>query len=390
MKKMLAFFALLIYCSFSLLVTASALAPKSSSFYVADYANVISSSTEQTIIAANAKLEKLTRGQIVVVTVESLEGLKSSEYASKLMNDWGVGDAKLNNGMLLLLAPKDKKGWLIQGSGIAATFTSTKINALLDKYFWPDFDKGKYDSAVNAMFRQMINWYEGFYKVTIPIASSAESATSNPAATYYGGSKAASGSSGSSYGSSGSNTYASSGGVSGNSSVSVSVYSNASDNAGIIVFMFFFFIIIIIVAIMGSFTGSRSGNYGAGSYKGRRRGPGFGGGFVGGYMVGRSMGRRREDEEDNNDRGFGSGLGGQSGVDGGARDDNENSAGFGSGFGGQSSGGGGGRDDDNSGGFGGFSGGGGGGSFDSGSSLSGGSSFDGGGGFSGGGGGGRD
>ena len=115
----------------------------------------------------NAALEKSTGGQIVVVTVEYLDGLKSSEYAVQLMNDWRVGDAKKNNGMLLLLATQENKAWLTQGAGIKEVFTDNKINSLFDKYFWKDFDKGNYDKAVNAMFKQLVGWYESNYKVNI-------------------------------------------------------------------------------------------------------------------------------------------------------------------------------------------------------------------------------
>lgn len=178
MKKKLLLLALIFTFALALPLNASALVEKSSAFYVADYANVLTDETERMIISTNAALEKTTGGQIVVVTVEYLDGLKSDEYAVRLMNQWGVGDKTKNNGMLLLLATQENKAWLTQGAGITGSFTDSKINDLFNKYFWKDFDKGNYDTAVNAMFKQMVSWYEGYYHVNI-LSGSTGSTNSN-------------------------------------------------------------------------------------------------------------------------------------------------------------------------------------------------------------------
>ncbi len=178
MKKRILILSLIFVFALALPFKASALVDKSSSFYVADYANVLSDTTKQMIINTNASLEKMTGGQIVVVTVEYLDGLKADEYAVRLMNQWGVGDAKKNNGMLLLLATQENKAWLTQGAGITGSFTDSRINGLFEKYFWKDFDKGNYDTAVNSMFKQMVLWYEGYYHVNILSGSSGSSNSS--------------------------------------------------------------------------------------------------------------------------------------------------------------------------------------------------------------------
>ena len=185
MKKIFACFALIIAVAVSLAVPALALVDKSPSFYVADYADVLSDSTEQSIITTNAALEKATGGQIVVVTVKYLEGLKSDEYAVRLMNQWGVGDAQKNNGMLLLLATQENKAWLTQGAGIKNSFTDNKINNLFDKYFWKDFDNEKYDQAVQKMFKQMVSWYEGYYNVNLTGGNTSSSSNNSGSNTVY-------------------------------------------------------------------------------------------------------------------------------------------------------------------------------------------------------------
>ncbi len=362
MKKTVISMAMIMAFAFAFLTSASALVSRSPSFFVQDSAGVLSESTKQTIISTNAKLEKLTGGQIVVVTVKYLEGLKSSEYAVRLMNDWGVGDKAKNNGMLLLLATEENKAWLTQGAGISASFTNNMINDLLNKYFWKDFDNGKYDDAVNAIFKQMVAWYEGYYKVGILSGTSSGSVS---AAT----------------------PRIPPGAVEAPASATV-LRTDGSDSLQIFAFFILFALIIILFSALSKASGRNRGGSrerNEPDYVARRRrlnygrggDGGWGSGFVGGYMVGRMHGERHDDDdryidaygrnhppEDSDSGGFGS--------DGGT--------GFGGG--GYSSGGGGGRDD--GGGFDSGSGFGGGGGFDSGGG------FDGGGGFSDGGGGGRE
>lgn len=168
MKKKILIFMLSALVLVSILtVPAMAVVGKSSEFYVADYANVLSDSTKQEIISANASLEQYCKGaQIVVVSVEYLDGMYSDEYATKLMNDWGVGSSSENNGMLLLFATKENKGWLATGAGIDDDFTSDTANDYLDRYFWKEFDKGNYDSAVSKLFPRLTSWYESYYNVS--------------------------------------------------------------------------------------------------------------------------------------------------------------------------------------------------------------------------------
>jgi len=167
MKKASLIFVIVIILALTVIAPASAIVSQSEEFYVADYSGVLTDGTKQDIIDKNAALEHYTGGQIVVVTVEYLDGLFSDEYAVRLMNDWGVGDATKNNGMLLLLATEENKAWLTQGAGIEKVFDSDTINSLLDNYFWDDFDNREFDSAVSSLFAQLVGWYEDYYNVSL-------------------------------------------------------------------------------------------------------------------------------------------------------------------------------------------------------------------------------
>ena len=86
--------------------------------YVGDYANVLTDETEQYIIEQSAKLDQATGAQIVVVTVDFLDGMTAEEYAYTIFNEWGIGDAEKDNGLLLLLAIGEEDYWAMQGKGL--------------------------------------------------------------------------------------------------------------------------------------------------------------------------------------------------------------------------------------------------------------------------------
>ena len=141
-----------------------ALVSQSEDFYVADYANVLTSETKDDIIGYNGALEYQCKGaQVVVVTIESLDGgLESEEYAHQLFNDWSVGAAGEDNGMLLLLVTEEKRGWLALGAGFT-DLSNEEINSWLDEYFWTHVDEGRYDEGVNSIFTRILEFYDEYY-----------------------------------------------------------------------------------------------------------------------------------------------------------------------------------------------------------------------------------
>ncbi len=143
---------------------AYAVVDKSDEYYVADYAGVFSDDFRQELIDINGDLEYYCKGaQLVVVTVEYLDGMYSDEYAMQLFNDWGVGNSEENNGMLLLLAVEENKAWLTVGAGISGVLTKSKIDSMFEEYFWDDFDAGHYQDATSRMVNALLDWYADYY-----------------------------------------------------------------------------------------------------------------------------------------------------------------------------------------------------------------------------------
>ena len=147
----------------ALAAPAMALLSPTSDFYVNDSAGVLSASTKQDIVEKNDALYAASGAQIVVVTVNDTEGLGAAEYSYQLANDWGIGSAEKNNGVLLLLSIGEQDYQCIQGSGLEDTLPTMTLSRILQEDLEPDFAAGDYDAGVqktfNALYEQVCSIY---------------------------------------------------------------------------------------------------------------------------------------------------------------------------------------------------------------------------------------
>lgn len=132
-------------------------------YYVNDYADVLSQSTEDEIIEKNIALENASGAQIVVVTVDSTQGLSAEEFAYEVANDWGIGSAKEDNGVLLLLDIGGQDYQCIQGRGLEDTLTTATLSRILQEDLEPDFAAGDYDAGVQKTFDSLYSQVAAIY-----------------------------------------------------------------------------------------------------------------------------------------------------------------------------------------------------------------------------------
>lgn len=120
-------------------------------FFVNDFADVIDDDVETELQAIGASLYKQTTAQVVVVTVDSLDGYDVSEYALELGREWGVGSSETNNGVVLLMSVNDREVTIQVGYGLEGCLPDGKTGRILDTYAIPylsedDFSTGLYEA----------------------------------------------------------------------------------------------------------------------------------------------------------------------------------------------------------------------------------------------------
>lgn len=116
-------------------------------YYFNDFADILSSSTSEHIAKVNDEIAE-TGAQIVVATVDFTDGEDIVTYGTKMFNQWEIGDAEKNNGVLILIAMGNGECQVIAGSGIESYLSSGGIQLIVDNYLFPDLEAGDFDAGV--------------------------------------------------------------------------------------------------------------------------------------------------------------------------------------------------------------------------------------------------
>lgn len=139
---------------------------------VVDDANVLSSSTVQTITDLNAQLESSCSGaQIGVLTVDYTGNLTTEDYALQAFNTWGIGSSSENNGVLILLVMEsqeyeDGDYYLTYGGGFRNTTLESQASALAQT-MEDDFVRQDYDDAVTTCAQNVAQTIADIYGVSL-------------------------------------------------------------------------------------------------------------------------------------------------------------------------------------------------------------------------------
>src|SRR6202158_6191497 len=109
---------------------------------VVDRANIISTETRTAIEQKLADLETKSGIQLVVATVSSLDGEEIEPYANELFRSWKLGEKTKNNGVLLLVAPNQRRVRIEVGYGLEGTLTDALSQVIIANAITPGFKGG--------------------------------------------------------------------------------------------------------------------------------------------------------------------------------------------------------------------------------------------------------
>ena len=117
---------------------------------VVDDAHILSPATTQDLTQKLAALEAKTSRQLIVVTLPSLQGYEISDYGYQLGRAWGIGQAKLNNGVLFIIAPNEHRTRIEVGYGLEPIITDALSSIIIQTKVLPAFRKGDFNAGVAA------------------------------------------------------------------------------------------------------------------------------------------------------------------------------------------------------------------------------------------------
>ncbi|WP_374515314.1 YgcG family protein [Brevundimonas sp.] len=116
---------------------------------VVDGAGLLSPAKEAEISARLEALERDTTDQVVVVTVDDLQGYAIEEYGYQLGRTWGIGQAGRNNGVLLLVAPNERKVRIEVGYGLEPVLTDALSTLIIHNQILPAFRDGYFERGID-------------------------------------------------------------------------------------------------------------------------------------------------------------------------------------------------------------------------------------------------
>ncbi len=120
-----------------------------------DMANILSPEVEAALQQRLDDAQEQWGPQMAVVTVETLHGYTIEEFSLEYARSWGLGDAQRNDGLLLLVAPSERKLRIEVGKGIERTFTDVYCQQVIATMI-PYFSSGDFDGGVSAGVDEMV------------------------------------------------------------------------------------------------------------------------------------------------------------------------------------------------------------------------------------------
>ena len=119
--------------------------------------SVLSESDKQAIAETGAALESATGIQAVAVVVDFLDGMDAADYATDIINTWGIGAKGEDNGVVVLLARGDRVVQIGTGKGIDRTLTGSKCGELIDDNI-DYFAQNNFSKGMRALYEDVCTY----------------------------------------------------------------------------------------------------------------------------------------------------------------------------------------------------------------------------------------
>ncbi len=115
--------------------------------HVNDYGNMISPEAESLLEERLKSFELSDSTQVVILTVDSLEGDAMEDFTIRVAEKWKIGQAKKDNGVILFASKNDRRMRIEVGRGLEGVLTDLLSGRILDNVIRPRFKAGDFDGG---------------------------------------------------------------------------------------------------------------------------------------------------------------------------------------------------------------------------------------------------
>jgi uncharacterized protein len=123
---------------------------------VVDQAHLLTPEQVLDLTSKSQALEAQAGRQFVVATVPSLEGRTIEDYGYRLGRTWNIGEKGKDNGVILLVAPKERKVRIETGYGARVFLTDAVSSVIVREAILPRFKAGDYGGGIEAGANEII------------------------------------------------------------------------------------------------------------------------------------------------------------------------------------------------------------------------------------------
>lgn len=124
---------------------------------VVDEAGILNAATRVELDRELAAQETASGDQVVVVTLKSLQGFAIEDFGYQLGRHWGIGQKGRNNGVLLIVAPAERKVRIEIGYGLEGALTDAASRTIIERDIMPAFRRGDFNAGVLAGIASILN-----------------------------------------------------------------------------------------------------------------------------------------------------------------------------------------------------------------------------------------
>lgn len=144
--------------------------PMSPARLVNDYAGLFNTEQRSVLEDSLVAYDRATSTQIAVVTVGDLDGADAAIYATKLLTEWGVGRKGKDNGVVLLIKPRNQYGggevFIATGYGVEGALPDITAGQIIDRQMMPSLARGDYYTATERGTAAIRDALVGEYSAT--------------------------------------------------------------------------------------------------------------------------------------------------------------------------------------------------------------------------------
>ncbi|MBL0309029.1 MAG: TPM domain-containing protein [Bacteroidetes bacterium] len=130
---------------------------------VNDFAGMLSASESQALESKLVAYDDSTSTQISIVIINTLDGMDKAQYATELGEKWGIGGAKFDNGVLILVSKSDRQLFIATGRGVEEYLPDAICKRIIERVIKPSFGEGNYYNGLNAATDEMIARMSGVF-----------------------------------------------------------------------------------------------------------------------------------------------------------------------------------------------------------------------------------